>query len=322
MATAKALYFAAELEIASDVVVIENTEAVDDGNGAAGHGDHRIRVEGKVSLVADGQNDGVHTFEGGGQVLLNPTVLEFILVPEEARPGMARRGVIVLLLQLQPLLHVGVVDDNFSTHFRELSHHDLRAAVAGVPHILPVGGAEDGDPGGCYDLAHVPEGISDELCRVEGAGVVNVDGERGDLEDVVIKAHESMVGPDAQAPILGQAVAADPRAGKDHVGMGGADLDGLNDLDDIHAVALREEAPFVEEGKDCGPVGVLHDLAGLAFYRAVQDSKGELLYVQDFGEELHDLFFCRLIDSAADPPEVADGGDVFAAGHYSFVGVG
>ena len=104
--------------------------------------------------------------------------------------------------------------------------------------------------------------------------------------------------------------------------MSGADLDGLNDLDDIHAVALCEEAPFVEEGKDCGPVGVLHNLAGLAFYRAIQNGEGELLHVQNLGKELHDLFFRRLVDPAEDPPEVADGGDVFPAGHYSFVGVG
>ena len=42
------------------------------------------------------------------------------------------------------------------------------------------------------------------------------------------------------------AVADDPWPGKDHVGMGGAaDLDRFDHLDQVHAVALREEAPFV-----------------------------------------------------------------------------
>ena len=51
---------------------------------------------------------------------------------------------------------------------------------------------------------------------MEGAGVVDVDRERRDLEDVVLEAHEGLVGPDAQAPVLGEAVVANPRAGKDH----------------------------------------------------------------------------------------------------------
>ncbi len=49
---------------------------------------------------------------------------------------------------------------------------------------------------------------------MEGAGVVDVDRERRDLEDVVLEAHEGLVGPDAQPAVLGEAVAADPRAEK------------------------------------------------------------------------------------------------------------
>ncbi|MCX5822812.1 MAG: hypothetical protein NTY86_04715 [Deltaproteobacteria bacterium] len=52
---------------------------------------------------------------------------------------------------------------------------------------------------------------------MEGAGVVDVYRERRDLEDVVLEAHEGLVGPDAQAPVLGEAVAADPRAGEEIV---------------------------------------------------------------------------------------------------------
>ena len=128
---------------------------------------------------------------------------------------MARGGVGVLLLQFPPVFHIGVVDNDIRTHFRELSHHDLRTAVAGVPHVLPVGGAEEGDLGGGDDLPHVPEGVPDQLRHVEGAGVVDIDRERRDLEDVVLEAHEGLVGPDAQAPVLGEAVAADPRAGEE-----------------------------------------------------------------------------------------------------------
>jgi len=232
------------------------------------------------------------------------------------------RRLCCLLLQFPPVLHVGVVDDDFRTHFGELSHHYLRAAVARVAHVLPVGGAEDGDLRGGDDLPHVPKGVPDELRDVEGAGIVDVDRHRRDLEDVVLEAHQGLVGPDAEAPVLGEAVAADPRAGKDHVGMGRADLDRFDHLDQVHAVALGEEAPFVQEGEGRGAVGVLHDLARFALDGAVEDGQRELLDVQDLGEELHDLFLRRFVDPAADPPEVADGGDVLPAGHDSFVGVG
>ena len=38
----------------------------------------------------------------------------------------------------------------------------------------------------------------------------------------------------------------------------------VDDLDQVHAVALREEAPFVQEGEGRGTIGVLHDLARFA----------------------------------------------------------
>ena len=104
--------------------------------------------------------------------------------------------------------------------------------------------------------------------------------------------------------------------------MGGADLDCFDYLNQVHAVALREEAPFVQEGEDRGPVGVLDDLARFALYGTVENRQGELLDIDDFGEELHDLFFRRLVDPTADPPEVADGGDIVPSGHHPLVGVG
>ena len=172
------------------------------------------------------------------------------------------------------------------------------------------------------DLPHVPEGVADEFGGMEGPGVIDVDRQRRDLEDVVVKAHQGLVRPDAQSPVLGEAVAADPRAGEDHVAVGRADLDRLDHLDQVHAVALRKEAPFVQEGEDRRPVGVLHDLAGFALDRAVQDGQGKLLHVQDLGEEGPDPFAGGVVDPAADPPEVPDGGHVLPARHDPLIGVG
>jgi hypothetical protein len=46
------------------------------------------------------------------------------------------------------------VDDDFRTHFREFSHHDLRAAVACITHVFPLRGAEEGDLRGGDDPGH------------------------------------------------------------------------------------------------------------------------------------------------------------------------
>jgi len=189
MASAEALHLAAELKIAFDLFVVEDAEAVDDGDGAADHLDHFIGVESHVGLVADGKDEGINSLEGGAQIIFNLAVLEFLLVPEEARPGVAGGGIGFLFLQFPPVFHIGVVDCDIRTHLRELSHHDLRAAVAGVPHVLPVGGAEEGDFRSGDNFPHVPEGVPDELRHMEGAGIVDVDCERRDLKDVVLEPH-------------------------------------------------------------------------------------------------------------------------------------
>ena len=121
---------------------------------------------------------------------------------------------------------------------------------------------------------------------MQRAGVVDVDGRGGDAEDVVLEAQDMLVGPVAQAAVLGQAVPADARAGEDHVGVGGPHLDRLDDLGQVHAVAFGEEAPLVQEGQGRGSVGVLHDLAGLALDGPVHDRERVVLGVEDLGEEL------------------------------------
>jgi len=89
---------------------------------------------------------------------------------------------------------------------------------------------------------------------MQGAGVVDVNGQRGYLEDVVFKAHQFLIRPHAKAAVFGQAVAADTGAGEDHVGVRGANFDGLDHFDQVNAVAFGEQAPFVEEGQDGGSV--------------------------------------------------------------------
>ena len=111
-----------------------------------------------------------------------------------------------------------------------------------------------------------------------------------DLEDVVLEAHQGVVGPEAQPAVLGQAVAADARPGKNHVGVGRPHLDGLDHLDQVDAVALGEQAPFVHEGQDRGAIGVLDDLAGFALDGPVEHGQGKLVDVEHLRQKRHDPF--------------------------------
>lgn len=322
MSAAEALDFAAQLEVAADGGVVQDAETVDDGHGAAGHFDDLVGVELQVGLVAHGENHGIGALEGGLDVFFDAGLHEFVLVPEKAGPGMAGCGVSFLLLQLPPVLHIGVMDADFGPHLRELAHEGFRAAVARIAHILAVGGAQDHNLRGGDDFSHVAQGVADEFSRMQRARVVDVDGQRRDFENVVVKAHELVVGPDAQAPVLGQAVAADSGAGEDHVGVRRADLDGLDDLDEVHTVALGKEAPFVQKGQDRCPVGILNDLAGFAFDGAVQDGQRVFFDIEDLREKFGNPCTCGFVDAAADTPKVPDGGDVFPARHNPLIGVG
>ena len=96
-------------------------------------------------------------------------------------------------------------------HLGEFAHDDLRAAVAGVAHVFAVGGAQQEHFGGGDRLAHVAQRVAHQLRGVQRAGVVDVNGQGGDLEDVILEPKDVPVGPNAQPAVFGQAIAADAR---------------------------------------------------------------------------------------------------------------
>jgi hypothetical protein len=212
MTAAKAFHFASEFKVTTDGSIVQNTETVDDCDRTAGHGDNLIGSEVKIGLMADCEYYGVHTSQCLGKIFLNFHFLQSTLVPKEAGPGMARCGIGILLFQFPPVLHVRIVNND-------------------ITDVFPIRGAKNGNLGSSDYLAHIAEGITDQLCNVEGTGVVNVDGEGRDLEDIIIEAHEGMISPDTEAAVLGKAVAADAGAREDHVRVSGTDLDGLDDFD-------------------------------------------------------------------------------------------
>ncbi len=156
---------------------------------------------------------------------------------------------------------------------------------------------------------------------MEGPGVVDVDRLRRDHEILVLIPHEVPVCPHTQASVFGQAVAADARAGENHIAVGGPHPDGVDHLDEIDAVLFTEVAPLVHKGQDGGPEAVFNDFGGLAFDRPVQNRERKLLHVEHIGEKpLHSGFALR-IDAAAYAPEVPDGLHVILAGHDPFIAV-
>ena len=130
---------------------------------------------------------------------------------EEAGPAIVRTGIAVLRLEFPPVVQVGVMDLDIGAHLGEFAHDHLRAAVAGVAHVFTIGRAQHQDFGGRDGLAHVTQGITHKLGRVQRAGVVNVNGQRRDLEDVILESKDVPVSPYAQSAVFGQAIAANAR---------------------------------------------------------------------------------------------------------------
>ena len=92
-------------------------------------------------------------------------------------------------------------------------------------------------------------------------------------------------------------------------------FDGGDDFHEIDAIALSEQTPLVEKCKNRRPVGIFHDLTGLGFNRAIHDCEWKLFRVEDFPEEFLDAFARSRVATGANPPEIANAGDVFLAGH-------
>ncbi|OQB79539.1 MAG: hypothetical protein BWX88_04821 [Planctomycetes bacterium ADurb.Bin126] len=237
--------------------------------------------------MSHGQHDRLDALQCRFQVFLDADVDDVLLVAEEARPRVPGGRVGVLALQLVPVVHVGVVNAEIGPHLGELADDQFAAAVAGVAHVLAVAGPAQQHAGARDVSPHVPQGVADQLGRVQGARVVDVDGGGGHLEDgvAVLEAQDVLVRPVAQPAVLGQAIPANARTREDDVAVRRAHLDRLDHLDEVHAVALGEEGPLVEEGQDRRPVGILDDLGGLRLDRAVHHGQGELLGVEDLSEE-------------------------------------
>src|ERR1039458_6695539 len=76
VAPAHAFDVTPQFQVAADLLVVEDAEAVHHGKGASGALNHPIGVEFQIGVVANGQDDGIDSFHRGPHVLLNPQVLD------------------------------------------------------------------------------------------------------------------------------------------------------------------------------------------------------------------------------------------------------
>ena len=107
---AEALDLTVEFEIASNLLVVEDSEAVDDGDGASGPAYDIVWFEIEILGVTDSEDNSVYVLQGRRQILKHTQVFELLLVPEEPCPAVPGPWVDVLFLELPPVRHVWIVD--------------------------------------------------------------------------------------------------------------------------------------------------------------------------------------------------------------------
>ena len=100
--------------------------------------------------------------------------------------------------------------------------------------------------------------------------------------------------------------------------MGRPDLDSVHHFRQIDPIAFRKKAPLIQKCQQRGPVGIFDNLAGFALDRTIQNGQRKLIDIQDLGEKSNDLFTGNGIDTAADPPEIFDGGHIIPPRHHTF----
>ena len=154
MTSAETLHLAPKVEIAHDPFIVKDAETVDDRDRFARDCHNLVRVERKILLMADRENKGVDTREAGRQILRHLKVAQLLLVPEKAAAAVFRIG--LLVSELPPDIHIGVVGPDLGPHLGKSPDKDLRPAVPGVSHVFPVGSAENQHLGAGDWLIHVP----------------------------------------------------------------------------------------------------------------------------------------------------------------------
>ena len=86
MATTEGLYFAVQLEVSGDRVIVQNAEAVDDGERFPCPSDNVFRLEFQVRLVRYSEDHCLGPVQCGPEILLDTNILEVLLCAEKTGP--------------------------------------------------------------------------------------------------------------------------------------------------------------------------------------------------------------------------------------------
>src|SRR5690606_32335569 len=130
MAATEPFYLAAELEVAADLIVSQNTEAVNYCCRLADSLHHFVRVKTEICGVRDGQDNSLRSLERLVEVLFYSYLLELLLVAEELCLTLSFSRVCILLLELPPMFNIRVMYAYFCSHLCKLAYDYLRSAVA------------------------------------------------------------------------------------------------------------------------------------------------------------------------------------------------
>ena len=83
MTAAHAFHLAAELEVAADLGVVQNAEAVHQRKGSSHALEYNVGIELELRLVTNGEDDDVHPLHRRGEIFFQAEVLERFLPVEE-----------------------------------------------------------------------------------------------------------------------------------------------------------------------------------------------------------------------------------------------
>ncbi len=171
MSPAECFNLASYFKVSSDLLISQDTEGIDDGDGSASPFDHIIWIQIEVLLVGHRQDNSFGPLHRLLKVFFNHSLFQPLLVAEEPFPRTSGRWVGVLFLQFIPVIHIGVVDTDLGSHLGEFSHYQFAAAVTGVTHILPVAGAAQQHLRTGDVAAHVAQGVAGEFGHMQGTGI-------------------------------------------------------------------------------------------------------------------------------------------------------
>lgn len=95
MTPTQSLNLASQFEVPADLLILQNPEAIYDGDRAPRHFANIFRLQAQIRFVANGKDHCIATSQGFSQIAVDRQVRQPFLVPKEAREIVADRKSVV-----------------------------------------------------------------------------------------------------------------------------------------------------------------------------------------------------------------------------------